>query len=92
MSALEDKPAHFVDWLQARQHTDACLDQHLPLSEQFVPRYLYGHYLQQLLNQIHFDASGQNQIKTRNGGSGWGGTSDKHATLLLDDQRKVKVE
>jgi uncharacterized NAD(P)/FAD-binding protein YdhS len=47
MSALADRPDHFVDWLRSRAGFDA-----VPvadLREQFVPRAVYGEYLQDLL-------------------------------------------
>lgn len=46
MSAIEDEPAHFVDWLQrtGKQH-----DKELPPGWQFVPRLWYHQYLSDLL-------------------------------------------
>jgi uncharacterized NAD(P)/FAD-binding protein YdhS len=47
MTALADKPDHFVDWLRTRPGFDT-----VPvadLREQFVPRAVYGEYLKDLL-------------------------------------------
>ena len=48
MSALADQPSHFVEWLRTRhEYADmpepAC-------GEQFIPRRIYGDYLQSLLS------------------------------------------
>ncbi len=50
MSALQDEPAHFLSWLQARQP-----DAH---AGTFAPRRLYGEYLEELLRE----ASGQDRV------------------------------
>ncbi|NVN43752.1 FAD/NAD(P)-binding protein [Asaia siamensis] len=44
MSALADKPGHFLDWL--RQKIDPQID-----SQAFIPRAIYGLYLQDLFRQ-----------------------------------------
>ncbi len=49
MSALADQPDHFVNWLTTRPGFDS-----VPvaeLREQFIPRRVYGDYLQDLLAQ-----------------------------------------
>lgn len=51
MSAFEDLPTHFADWVNARQTQYAEIDKTQPISEQFLPRYIYHHYLQDLLQQ-----------------------------------------
>lgn len=52
MSALTDKPMHFVNWLMQYPHEDTYSEPGLSLAEQFVPRKLYGQYLQHLLHEI----------------------------------------
>ncbi len=47
MSALEDEPDHFVQWLQRR--ATAKLEHDQPVHRQFVPRVLYHQYLTELL-------------------------------------------
>ncbi len=47
MSAFPDLPSHFVDWL--RNRADFAEIPLADLSEQFVPRRVYGDYLQDLL-------------------------------------------
>jgi len=42
MSALPDRPDHFVDWLRANGHADP--------ERAFVPRLVYGDYLRELLD------------------------------------------
>lgn len=52
MSAFEEEPNHFVDWLQTVDYPEQQLDQDLPLPRRFAPRMLYGKYLQALLSNI----------------------------------------
>lgn len=47
MSALEDEPNHFVQWLQYR--AKGKIEQDVPVHRQFVPRVLYHQYLSELL-------------------------------------------
>lgn len=47
MSAFPDRPAHFVEWLQTRSEYAAIPES--VLREQFIPRSVYGDYLQGLL-------------------------------------------
>jgi uncharacterized NAD(P)/FAD-binding protein YdhS len=47
MSAFPDLPSHFVDWLRTR--ADFANIPAAELSEQFVPRRIYGDYLQSIL-------------------------------------------
>jgi uncharacterized NAD(P)/FAD-binding protein YdhS len=56
MSALADRPDHFVEWLRARGDFAGVP---LPaLREQFIPRRVYGDYLQALLEQARSPAGG----------------------------------
>jgi uncharacterized NAD(P)/FAD-binding protein YdhS len=50
ISALEDRPAHFLDWLCAQHWPDAD-------ANAFTPRKLYGEYLSDLLQQTIRDCS-----------------------------------
>lgn len=53
MSAFEDQPQHFVDWLHEEQSVHAYLAKNIPFGEQFLPRFLYSEYLKKILNDIH---------------------------------------
>lgn len=55
MSALPDKPDHFVQWLRTRSEFDAVPD--YELRERFIPRMIYGDYLRSLM-QHHLQAAG----------------------------------
>jgi uncharacterized NAD(P)/FAD-binding protein YdhS len=46
MSAYPDRPGHFLDWLRDRADVP---DSPLPLAERYIPRKLYGLYVQDLL-------------------------------------------
>jgi uncharacterized NAD(P)/FAD-binding protein YdhS len=50
MSALEDEPQHFVNWLQQHVHDD--LETDAPVGRQFVPRIWYHQYLTTMLNEV----------------------------------------
>ena len=54
MSALPDQPDHFVRWLAARGVEDA--------GSAFVPRVVYGEYLQELLSAAERDSGGRLEI------------------------------
>jgi uncharacterized NAD(P)/FAD-binding protein YdhS len=61
MSAFADAPDHFVDWL--RERVNASGEGEVPWSgsDQFVPRRLYGAYIQDLLgNEIWQAGNGRN--------------------------------
>jgi uncharacterized NAD(P)/FAD-binding protein YdhS len=55
MSAFEDVPDHFVNWLESQTDISAYFNQKIPISEQFAPRFLYGKYLQTLLQAVTVD-------------------------------------
>lgn len=50
MSAYQDKPDHFVDWL--KQHYDLLTEREAITAFSFAPRYLYGAYLQAVLEEV----------------------------------------
>lgn len=51
MSAFDDEPHHFMDWLAAQPDLMKYLDQTESLNQQFAPRLFYGKYLQAMLMQ-----------------------------------------
>ena len=61
MSAFADAPDHFVDWLRKRDRTAGDAEIHGSGADQFVPRRLYGAYIQDLLgNEIWQTGNGRN--------------------------------
>jgi uncharacterized NAD(P)/FAD-binding protein YdhS len=50
MSAFEDEPDHYVNWLQSNPAVQPYLDKNTPVKEQYTPRILYGTYLKYLLD------------------------------------------
>ncbi|RDI48684.1 hypothetical protein AQULUS_17000 [Aquicella lusitana] len=57
MSVFEDEKEHFVNWLNTHSAATPFLDRTLACHEQFVPRFLYGSYLKDLLMQIQADSA-----------------------------------
>src|SRR5258708_2964031 len=55
MSAFEDEPAHFLDWLNSNETRKQHLEKNQPAGGQFAPRLLYGQYLNSLLDSILAD-------------------------------------
>ena len=66
MSALPDRPTHFVDWLRSRYEYSETPDEEL--REMFAPRRVYGDYLRSLLASCMtpIDSRCQVQIDTVN--------------------------
>jgi uncharacterized NAD(P)/FAD-binding protein YdhS len=61
MSAFADAPDHFVDWLRKRAGTGGDAETYGSGADQFVPRHLYGAYIQDLLgNEIWQTGNGRN--------------------------------
>lgn len=52
MSVFEQEQWHFVEWLTHSNFAKPFLDPQQPVAEQFVPRLVYGSYLQEMLQQI----------------------------------------
>ena len=61
MSAFADEPNHFVDWLRDYVNAKGGAEVPQSASDQFVPRRLYGAYIQDLLgNEIWQAGNGRN--------------------------------
>ena len=61
MSAFADEPDHFASWLRDYVKTKGAAEAHGSGSDQFVPRRLYGAYIQDLLgNEIWQTGNGRN--------------------------------
>lgn len=91
MSAFEDKPAHFTDWVTANPDRLSYFDQHKPLGEQFAPRKLYYDYLQWLIKdlcsdhalfKITFESAEVIDVEAR----------ERGALLVFSDQRRIPVD
>lgn len=52
MSIYEHEPPHFVNWLLQYEHEDTYSEPELTLPQQFVPRVLYGKYLQHVITEM----------------------------------------
>lgn len=62
MSAFEDEPHHFSDWITANTFPGIQFDDKTPISDQYVPRFIYQQYLTDLLQTIKNDAKQQTKI------------------------------
>lgn len=91
MSIFEEEPDHFSHWLISSSLARAYLDLREPIEEQFLPRFLYHHYLQSMLEkaqsqsrstQIYLKPLEVMDIKQ---------TSTK-LVLLLSDQTRLQVD
>lgn len=79
MSALEDEPNHFVQWLQT--NVIKYLDNDQPVPRQFVPRIFYHQYLCSLVSAIFQDD--QSQVTLR--------LVPKKATDILHTREGIKI-
>lgn len=92
MSAFEDAPQDFVDWLAA-QTTSIPMNNALPLTEQYAPRQLYGIYLNELLQAMQADTSGKIRLHLEpHEVVDVKPEGEKAATLILRDHRKIQVD
>lgn len=84
MSAFADDPAHFVNWLQTNPELHSYLMPHQPIAEQFVPRMLYGKYLQHLLGQTKANIQHQEVVDLL--------STQDHYTLVLKNGQRQDVD
>lgn len=47
LSALDDEPAGFVDWLSRTDHAAPFITNEMPVNRQFVPRFLFSDYIRE---------------------------------------------
>lgn len=55
MSLFEHESEHFVDWLKQNEIAKNYLNLQEDIATQFVPRFLYGNYLKEILEKIRFE-------------------------------------
>jgi uncharacterized NAD(P)/FAD-binding protein YdhS len=92
MSAFEDIPTHFTDWLNANPETHKHFDTKMPIAVQFAPRCLYHDYLQYLLNTLKSDKSGKLKIIFETVEVTDVETTSDHVEIVFRDQRRIKVD
>lgn len=92
MSMFEDDAAHFVRWLSASPEAKNHLNPAVPIGEQFVPRQLYGLYLQDVLQ--HIQAQSPNLIKLQCEPSEVVDihVQESQACLLLKNRKEILVD
>src|SRR3990167_5036025 len=91
MSAFEEDPLHFLHWLTANQAAQAMLDPDISPSEQFVPRVLYHHYLQDVLAEISGAAQATITLVLESAEVIDIERTSHAAILTLADQRQIQV-
>lgn len=63
MSAFENEPLHFVNWVKEHPEISSSLDPIEPISDQFLPRLYFRYYLKHLLKTVHADSSPHVKLK-----------------------------
>jgi uncharacterized NAD(P)/FAD-binding protein YdhS len=92
MSAFENEPQDFVAWLNSNPEAHPHLDSSVPVSDQFVPRFLYRHYLQYLLTLIETDTRSLVKLTLVSSEVLEIIPNKEHATLVLSDHKKIIVD
>ncbi|MEM7473600.1 MAG: FAD/NAD(P)-binding protein [Planctomycetota bacterium] len=83
MSALPDKPSHFVDWLRSRfEYAETPVDQ---LREMFAPRRVYGDYLRGLLSASMNPIDARSSVRIE-------AIEDEAVDVALDDSGSATVQ
>jgi uncharacterized NAD(P)/FAD-binding protein YdhS len=92
MSALADQPSHFVEWLRTRYEY---ADMPEPvLREQFIPRRIYGDYLQSLLfwHTKVADARAVGGVESIHGEAVDITVNGSKATITVEGNRQVQAD
>jgi uncharacterized NAD(P)/FAD-binding protein YdhS len=93
MSAFEDKPGHFIDWLELNQDLRDDINPTLPVSEQYVPRLYYGRYLQDLLHKMQINSHPTTKLTLMPGEVIDAIPEAKSGVkLILQDQKEMQVD
>jgi uncharacterized NAD(P)/FAD-binding protein YdhS len=92
MSALADQPSHFVEWLRTRNEFADMSES--ALREQFIPRRIYGDYLQSLFfwHSKAADTRSLGGIEAIAGEVVDISLTDSEATIALDRDRRVTAD
>lgn len=86
MSAEEDLPNAFVEWLQANDPQAGYT------AKSFVPRHLYGGYLRYLLSSAIVDKRSMIQVRLMHAAVSSIARVNGHWTLTLDDERLLDAD
>lgn len=92
MSAFEEQPDHFVNWLQTHPITDRYLNKAASLPEQFVPRLLYRHYLQDMLAIMEAESQEQTKLSLLKGEVLDVLPKENQATIRLRGEEEITVD
>ena len=84
MTALPDRPSHFLDWLRTRHHRHARADS-------FAPRRLYGEYLNGLLQEATANGADSRFSHIRAEAVGFG-PDGKGARIALSNGSEIRAE
>lgn len=92
MSAFEDEPSHFVNWLNQTQPSHPQLNSNLSFADQFAPRHAYGQYIKSLISHVRTDIHSKIKLNLQSA-EVTDVIAEKNAAILqLKDQGKIKVD
>ena len=92
MSAFDDMPMHFVNWIKSNLKMHCYLTTSQPVEDQFVPRLCYGHYLQDLLNRVKENPYSNITLRLEPYEVIDVLSHHHQSTLLLNDGREIHVD
>ncbi|MBD2200571.1 MULTISPECIES: FAD/NAD(P)-binding protein [Calothrix] len=85
MSAFADKPKHFLKWLHQNGHTDIT-------ASTFVPRQVYGEYIQAILNEAEANAPAYISLERIGDEAIAIETSNYHTKIQLSSGKALHVQ
>jgi len=92
MSAFPDDATHFLSWAQSQQHLTSQILASGVQADTFVPRRLYGTYLQTVLNEAQVNAKPDVRLERLNDEAIAIEQTRNETTIHLRSQRRLQVQ
>ncbi len=92
MSAFEDEPDHYVNWLSSNEEVKPYLDKTTPIASQFTSRIFYGAYLKHLLQVMQQADNPFIKLRLEPADVIDLNVNGKTSTLILKDGRSIKAD